>query len=175
MALIDFDASTVQPREAFDVLPPGDYPVMIVNSEERPTKDGNGKYLWLEMQVIDGPQKGRLLWDRLNLNNPNAQAVTIAKQTLSAICHAVGVIRVTDSAQLHNRPMLAKVKTRPADERGDASNEVKGYKPLGGAAPAAFAGAAAAPSVPPTSGFVPPPASAAPAAAPASTTPPWAK
>ena len=33
----------------------------------------------LTLQVIDGPYKGRMLWARLNLENPNSTAVQIAR------------------------------------------------------------------------------------------------
>ena len=56
--------------------------------------------------MIDGPYKNRLLWSRLNLDNPNAQAVQIAQGELSAICRAVGVMQPKDSIELHNLPLL---------------------------------------------------------------------
>lgn len=144
-----FDASAVAPREPMDVLPDGDYPVIIEASEWKPTKKQDGTYLELTLQVIDGQHKGRKLWDRLNLSNPNATAMEIAQQTLSAICHATGVMKVSDSAQLHNTPMLAKVKIRQGEN--GPTNEVKGYKKMGGVvgsvapAPAAAAAPVVAP------------------------------
>jgi len=62
-----FDANTVEPNTPFQPLPPGRYPVQIVASELRPTKDGMGQMLWLEMDVLEGPFAGRKLFDRLNL------------------------------------------------------------------------------------------------------------
>ena len=82
-----FDASSVDPTMPFEVLPPGRYLVQIVTSEMRPTKDGAGQYLWLELDVLEGECQGRKLFDRLNLVNPNPTAVEIAQRTLSAICH----------------------------------------------------------------------------------------
>lgn len=145
----NFDATGVEPKQDFETLPPGEYPVVIVKSEMKPTKAGTGKYLEIEMDVADGPMKGRKVWDRLNLQNPNAQAVEIANRTLAAICHAVGVMNVSDSEQLHARPMIAVVKVKPADGQYGPSNEVSTYKPLGGAAqpaPAAAPALAAAPA-----------------------------
>ena len=45
----------------------------------RPTKAGNGSYLQLEIEILEGQYKGRRLWDRLTLNHPNAVAVQIAQ------------------------------------------------------------------------------------------------
>ena len=83
-----FDATTVEPNKPLEALPPGRYVVQIVNSEMRPTKDGMGQYLWLELDVLEGEYAGRKLFDRLNLINANPTTVEIAQRTLSAICHA---------------------------------------------------------------------------------------
>ena len=124
-----FDATTVEPTTPFEPLPPGRYIVQIVASEMRSTRDGSGQFLWLELDVIEGEHLGRKLWDRLNLINPNAQAVEIAQRTLSAICHAAGKLQVQDSEELHLIPMLADVKVQPPRNGYDASNKVR-YLPL---------------------------------------------
>lgn len=152
-----FDAHTVEPNAPRDILPPGDYLLQIIRSEMKATKNRSGHYLELEMDVLDGVAAGRKLWDRLNLVNQNQQAADIANRTLSAICHATGQMTVSDSEQLHFKPMIAKVAVRPAgpDKTGtqrDAQNEIKGYSAPNSARPAtapratpAPAGAAAAP------------------------------
>ena len=84
-----FDAATVDPATDFEPLPAGKYLAVITDSEMKPTKAGTGHYLQMTFQVIDGPFKNRLLWSRLNLDNPNRQAVQIAQGELSAICRAV--------------------------------------------------------------------------------------
>lgn len=123
-----FDASQVSTESQFAALPNGDYPVTITDSEMKDTKDGTGQYLQLTLEVIDGPYKGRKLWDRLNLVNSNATAVEIAQRSLSQICHAVGELNLTDSAQLHNKPLVAKAVYRPASNGYDESNDIKEYK-----------------------------------------------
>jgi len=169
----NFDANNVKPKEDFEVIPPGDYPVMIVKSDMTDTSTG-GKMLVLELDVIDGEFKGRKLWDRLNLVNANAKAVEIAERTLSSICHAVNVLSVADSEQLHGRAMFAKVVVQPAGkdkngvERG-AKNEVKNYAPAG-SAPAARPVAATPVNATPTAAVIA--ATAKPAAG---AVPPWRK
>lgn len=150
-----FDASTVAPSAPMDVLPDGDYAVIIEASEWKETKKKDGSYLELVLQVVDGPAKGRKVWDRLNLSNPNTVAVDIAQQTLSAICHAVGVLKVSDSTQLHNLPMIVKLKVKQGEN--GPMNECKGYKALkagvvgsvGTVTPSAPSTAPSAPAVPP--------------------------
>ncbi len=123
-----FDASTVEPNDSFDPVPNGDYLCIISSSEMKPTKAGDGAYLELELEVIEGPFKGRKLWDRLNLNNANETAVKIAKGTLSAICRAIGVLQPTDSCELHDIPLMVKVVCKKRSDTDEMTNEVKGYK-----------------------------------------------
>ena len=75
-----FDANTVEPSN-FDVFPAGKYLAQIVSSEMRPTKDGRGQYLFLELDILEGPFAGRKLFDRLNLVNDNPDTVDIANHS----------------------------------------------------------------------------------------------
>ena len=124
-----FDASTVDPATGFELIPPGKYVAQIVSSEMRPTKDGGGQYLWLELDVLEGALQGRKVFDRLNLVNASAQTVEIAQRTLSAICHATGRMQVQDSQELHLIPMIADVTIRPPKNGYGESNKVH-YLPL---------------------------------------------
>lgn len=133
MALLNMDVSGIDPTPRFDPIPAGDYPVIITASEMKNTKDGSGQYLELTLEIQGTEFSGRKLFDRLNLYNSNRQAVEIAQRQLSQIAHAVGVLQVADSEQLHYKPLIAMVKVRPAREQYDASNEIKGYKVAAGA------------------------------------------
>jgi len=165
-----FDATTVEPAEPLEVLPPGNYLAQIVNSEMRVTKNGLGEYLWLEMDVLEGPYQGRKLFDRLNLINENTQTVEIARSALSAICHATGRMKVQDSEQLHLVPFIAVVRLRPAKNGYGESNTVR-YLPIDRTAQAALPQPAGnAPSQPAkTAAAKARPATAMP------TSPPWKK
>lgn len=124
----NFDANAVQPTESFDVLPAGYYPMMIIDSEMKPTSTG-GQMLVLTCEVIDGPNKGRRIWERLNLINNNQKAVEIAQRSLSGLCHATGEMNVQDSQQLHHKPVIGQVKVDPAQNGYDASNSIKSWLP----------------------------------------------
>lgn len=128
-----FNAAEVEPQGSYDPIPAGWYDVMITDSEMKQTKSGSGEYLQLRLDVISGEHEGRVVFDRLNLVNDNTTAVEIAQRTLSAICRAVGVMTPQDSADLHDKPLRAKVAIRPAGNGYDASNEVKGYEAVTGA------------------------------------------
>lgn len=178
-AILNFDASQVAPSVAPEAKPAGWYICMATASEMKPTKDGAGQFLELEFTIL-APQEyaGQKFFDRLNLVNTNPVAVEIAFKTLSAICHATGVIQVQDSAALHNRPLQLKVSLRPAGPGADgvvrdATNEVKGYKAIDGAIPPATP-QYAPPPVAPAPQYDPPPAPPqyAPPAAPPQYAPP---
>jgi hypothetical protein len=141
--LSGFDANQVEPTGDFEPIPAGKYLAVITDSEMKPTKSGTGSLLQLTFQVIDGPFKNRLLWARLNLDNPNATAVQIARADLSAICRAVGVLAPRDSVDLHNLPLVIHVRCKKRTDTGEITNEIKGYAkkdsppPSSPAAPAA--------------------------------------
>ena len=133
-----FNAREVQPTTSFDPIPNGKYVAAITESEMKATKNGNGSYLQLTFTIVEGEYKNRVVWTRLNLNNPNATAVKIARSELSAICHAIGIMQPRDSAELHNVPVVISVKSRRNDESGELVNVIKGYEAQAQAAPADF-------------------------------------
>ena len=138
-----FDANQVEPAAKFDPIPAGKYLAVITESEQKPTKAGTGNYLQLTFQIQEGIYKGRILWARLNLDNPNATAVQIARAELSAICRAVGVTAPNDSIDLHNLPLMITVKCRKRQDTGDITNEIAGYTKKESSAPPLATAAAA--------------------------------
>ena len=162
MATINFNANEVEPSVGYEAIPAGKYQAVIVESDMKPNKAGTGEYLQLEFEVIEGEFKGRKLWTRLNLHNPNPDAVRMAQADLSAICHAVNVIHPGDSVELHNLPLTITVKCRKTPD-GDIANDIKGYAPKAGATGAVTPAAPQQPS----------PQGTAPSTAPSA--PPWAR
>jgi hypothetical protein len=124
--LSGFNANDVEPAVEFAAIPAGKYVAVITHSEHKDTKAGDGAYLELVFEIVEGEHKGRKVWARLNLENPNPVAVKIARAELSAICRAIGVLTPKDSVELHNLPLLVTVKQK-ADQDGEIRNEVRGY------------------------------------------------
>jgi len=124
-----FNANEVEPTASFEAIPAGKYLAAITDSEMKPTKNGQGSYLQLTFTILEGQHKGRVLWARLNLANPNQTAVKIAQSELSAVCRAVGVMTPRDSVELYNIPLLISVKVKKRDDTGELTNEVKGFEP----------------------------------------------
>ena len=83
MSTINFNANEVEPSTGYDPIPAGKYQAVITESEMKPTRTGNGQYLQLEFEIIEGEYKNRKVWARLNLENANADAVRIARADLS--------------------------------------------------------------------------------------------
>lgn len=147
--LMGFDANQVAPNEGYSILPAGDYPAVIVASEMKPNKRRNGRFLALTLQVLHGQYQNRKLFENLNIDNPSAEAVKIARGTLSAICRAVGVMTPRDSSELHNRPMVVTVKVK-RDSDSNPENRITKYAPM-------VTQAGAAPYPPPVTGQLLPP------------------
>jgi len=143
-----FNAATVEPSQDFEPIPAGNYLAVITESEMKPTKNGGGQYLQLAFQILDGSHKGRFVWSRLNLHNANPTTVQIARQELSAICRAVGVMAPNDSVELHNIPMVITVKLKKRDDTGEMTNEVRGYARREAASTSATPAQAANPTPP---------------------------
>lgn len=200
MVQMNFNASQVQPNAGgMDVLETGRYNVQITESTVKPTKRGDGNMLVFTMTVIDGNAVGKRVIARLNIQNPNQQAVDIAYGELSAISHVAGVLNWNDTQELHGKPFQIQVdKVQRSDDPTKEGNEIKGYYDLQGNPPSAGGGSqpsAPAPQPPapqtqeqapsaPAQGYAPapdpaaaagaaqPPAAGAPAPAPAPTSQP---
>lgn len=118
-------------------VPPGDYVVQIESSDIKDAKTSGNRFIELELVIIEGPEAGRKLTDRLNLWNSNQKAVDIAQRSMNALCVAVGKLAVGDTNELHGIPMVAVVKVDPAkpyfkdgvEHPGSPSNSIRTYKP----------------------------------------------
>jgi hypothetical protein len=101
-------------------------------------KSGNGEGLKLTFEIMDGQFKGRKVWENLNIRHSNEDTQRIAQSQLSALCHAVNVIKLMDTAALHFKPVRINLTVREAQGIYKASNNIKGYESAGGfSAPAA--------------------------------------
>ena len=153
----------------FEPLPEGNYNATITQAELKDTNDKTGQYIKLRLDITGPSHQGRVIFSNLNIKNASAKAEEIGRQQLGDIMRAVGLAKVTDTDQLIGGNLNIKLSIRAArtDEKTgktyEASNEVKGYRAINGAAaPAAFK--VAAPAAAPAS-----------ASAPAKASPPWVK
>jgi hypothetical protein len=170
MAQFNFDTNSVEKRESnYELLPAGWYTAQVTESEIVKLNSGNGSALKLTIEVLQDGYRGRKVWARLNVQHSNPKAETIAQQQLRELCDSIGVVRMQDTTELHNKPMCVKVKIRKDDTGNyEDQNEVTGFKPASAGASAPSAGGIARPQSAPAS-------APSAAAAPGGSTPPWAK
>lgn len=174
MATMNFNAGDVAPQNNYDPIPPNKYLCMITDSKIAPNAKNTGTLLTLTWEVIEeGPYKGSMIFDNLNVQHQNAKAQEISQRQLSAICHATGVMNVSDSVQLHNIPVIVKVDIERS-EGYSPKNITKGYEAYGGTAETLEERTAPKVQAP---AHRPAPAATTPAAAskPAGSAPPWKK
>jgi hypothetical protein len=178
----EFTPDTIDGADSFEPLPAGWYAVGIEDAELKTTKAGTGKFIKLEMSVIDGQYKGRKLFHNINIVNPNQQAADIGIRDLARLGKAIGLMSINDTAQLIDSMVQVKLKVEAADEEKgyDAGNAITGFKAMDSAKPTTTASAAPAPraqqqELAPAAA----PAPAAPKTAPAASAParkrPWDK
>lgn len=186
---IQFDANKVAPDQGLTPVPRGYYTVIIVGSEIKPTKRGDGEFIEFKLQVHDGPYAGKTIVENVNWKNPNATATAIGQGQLSAICHAVGVLTPQDTNQLHNIPLGVEVDVTDDGKYNDVNRffpaskvaempplPEKVIRPASGPVPATPIGMQPAPAPAPAMQFsqgvtAAPPAPVAPAAPLAPTAP----
>jgi hypothetical protein len=123
-----FDANKVEPATPFEAIPAGKYLATITASEMKPNKAGTGRFLELCFTIVEGEYRNRNVWSRLNLENPNELAMKIAQAELSALCRAVGVLTPNDSVELHNLPLVIKVRCKKRKDTDEITNEIRGYE-----------------------------------------------
>lgn len=136
MALLSFDATTVAPSTGREPIPGGLYLAKITTAEIKPTNDGSGKRLNLQFKVMGGEFDGRVVFAGLNIENKSEQAQKISQGELSAICHAINVLKLTSTDQLLEKPLRIKVKIKAATmengaEKYAARNEIDSYEAAG--------------------------------------------
>lgn len=123
------------PEDSFDPIPPGTYEAMITESEMKATKDGLGAYLQLKIVLGKGQYEGRVLFERLNIQNKNETAVDIAYRTLKKICEAIGKTSIKDSSELHNKRFRVEIEVEQGkpyvkdgeQKEGRDQNRIKKY------------------------------------------------
>lgn len=161
---LNFNAQEVQPASAdFEPIPAGWYVAVIEKAEFLPLNNGNGSRISFTARVQGPTHANRVIFGSINYEHKTSpQAQEIGQRQLSALCHAIEVLNLSNVEQLVGRPFEGRVKiVAPTyNVKGDpqsgilyeAKNEFQGFRAVGGiktagsSAPAA--GAPAAPGAP---------------------------
>lgn len=169
MSQIQFDATKVAPKSDRTAIPEGEYHVVLSASEI--TKTTNGQMIKSTLRVLDGEYAGQSISFNINHVNSNADCQRIGQETLSSVCHAVGVLQINDTAQLHGRPFRVKVSVREVVKEKDGVKTTNRYNDVDAVlmvdGSPVVAGKTAAPAAAAPPAFVTQAQAAAPAAAPA--------
>lgn len=128
MAKVDWNAGEYESSRGYEVLPKGRYLVMVNDTEMKPTKNKDGKYIEVEFVVLRPENaKNRKLWARLNVFNPSEQAQRIGREQFNALVEACGFPKgsVEDTAKLHDKILTVIVDI----EKGQSgeTNRVTGF------------------------------------------------
>lgn len=147
------------PEDEFELIQPGTYDAMITDSEMKATNNKEGAYIQLKVELTNG----RILFERLNIQNKNEKAVDIAYRTLGKICEAIGKTSIKDTTELHNKRFQVVVAVEAGkpymkdgeQKEGRDQNVIKKYLPIGNKEAAGGAVSASAAASPPV-GNTPP-------------------
>lgn len=122
-----------RPSEVTDtseLLPDGEYVMQVTKSSIKDTKAGTGKYISFVFTVLEPEEHaGRMVFNNMNIVNPNPVAVKIAQEELKALTEACGIEELEDTAELHAIPFRAQVITEAGKNGYKDSNKVKKYLP----------------------------------------------
>ena len=127
--LAEFDTTNVVATRGFEAIPKGKYLCVVLASEIKKTKAGDGLYLNIQLQIIDGQFENRRLFSRMNIRNPSEVAQQIGLGQLKALKEACGKPNEGDSDNLHNIAILVDVGIRKNKETNEYENEVKTFYP----------------------------------------------
>ncbi len=126
--LSEFEFDKVPVPEARALVPAGEYTATVVNSEKKQTNSGDGSYLRLDFEIVDGQYGGAKLSEFYNLWNNNEGTVRIAKETMAKLMRAAGREGLSSAAQLYGIPLIIVVKIGPHWKTNEPTSMIKGYK-----------------------------------------------
>ena len=135
---LGFETTQYKPSEGYTPLPAGEYPVRVSNTEKLENKKGNGHQLKVTFDVLDGDFKGRKIFNSFNLWHDSEKTRDIAREQFSGLIKAIGINPPRNHEEVRDGKVIIRLVVESDPQYGD-SNNVKGYKPLEGVAPAAAA------------------------------------
>lgn len=84
------DLSNVEEQKGFEVVPQGDYLVIVDDAQVKDTKSGTGAYINVKFLITEGEYKNRAIFNMFNIKNDNQQAVKIGLEQLKAFLKISG-------------------------------------------------------------------------------------
>ena len=110
---LDLSSVEVKAASGYNVVPTGEYDVVVSKAELKETKSG-GTMLILGYEVQSGDQAGKTIKHTMNIVNQDPDAVRIAKEQLKRVAIATGhknPNKIADTDELINKnPFLVIVE-----------------------------------------------------------------
>jgi len=116
------------PDQTFEVLPAGDYPVILTEIVEKATKDGTGSRMNCKASVLSGKHQNAVLFGGYNVRNASSLAQLIGRQQFKTIGAALNLVSAELTDEWLNKPLVAVVKVT-TDQNGNPRNEIASFKP----------------------------------------------
>ena len=124
-----FNAKDSEKMGSFEPVPAGWYIAQIVKSEYKATAAKTGHYLTCQFKIVEPEEhKGRVVFNLMNLDNPNQTAVEIATKELGSLCEACGIDELEDSVELHGIPLAVRLGIQAGNANWPPKNVIKEYK-----------------------------------------------
>ena len=114
----------------FEPISAGWYEVSISSTQLKQTKTGTGEFIALHYNVLGPAYKGRVIFGKLNIRNPNPHIQDIGIQQLGELMRAIGLASVEDTDQLIDGHLEVKVNISEASGGCDFSNYVSGFRAI---------------------------------------------
>lgn len=142
---------TAEANMGYEPLPEGEYTVKVDSTDLKPTKNGTGQYINVELVVLGPKYQGRKLFARFNIVNDSMEAMRIGRQQLKGLMTAGGMTqdqinRFSDTDQLVGLTFNVRVGIEEGKGQYDAQNRIKSYKKAEGVSVPPSAPAFAAPA-----------------------------
>ncbi len=134
-----FNANEVEPAEAFQCLPAGQYDVAITSADAYTTNSGKFLAMKFVLAVLNGQYQNRKLYINCLIyarcpsysgawDSKDEQTVKIGAGKFSAMCRAVNVLTPKDTSELMAKTLRCSVSVKENPERGK-QNEVTAFMP----------------------------------------------
>lgn len=125
-----YNSEDYQEMGKWELIPEGVYRAIIAESSLEKTQAGDGEFLKITWQILDGDFEDAKIIERLNLKNKNEKAVAIAGRIMKSICIAIGNLHPKDSSELHDVPIMITVAISENKKYGTNENKIKKYEPI---------------------------------------------
>ena len=116
------DNTNMFESKGFELLPTGNYKVVIDDSDAYNNDKGN-TVVKLVFQIIEGQFNGRKLFDYLVVGQQVEEYAKIAQAKLNKICAVINVKEMTDTVVMHNKPLVIRVGIKK-DKKDDTDKNV---------------------------------------------------